>query len=253
MEIKTKNTNMNFYRMDVNPEEHVSKRNRSTLETKLEVFKNVSSRLKSLTKASHIKNPDNNWWLKAGPDPLSKDQNFSEFVDRPWDLWNIQMPKPKLAETPYAPIIEDCVQTLCVPINNRINFTTPSQRVGANYSPLCDILMLNFAKKCIVFSRDSVLNHKLYADTRTQYEKVGGLPLIMSMQSQDEVQYQRFYQSLVRYNNYINKHIDSATISPLRTYWVTKIIDLLPNNMKIKKSQIVARLINTMVQEIKSD
>jgi len=98
MEIKTKNTNMNFYRMDVNPEEHTPKK--STMESKLEVFKNVSSRLKSLTKARHVKNADNNWWLKAGPDPLAKDQNFSEFVDRPQDLWNIQMAKPKLAETP---------------------------------------------------------------------------------------------------------------------------------------------------------
>jgi hypothetical protein len=132
MEIKTKNTNMNFYRMDVNPDELKNdKRNRS-MHSKYNVFKNVSSRLKSLNKASHIKNPDNNWWLKAGPDPLSKDQNFSEFVDRPGELWAIQMPKPKLAETPYAPIIEDCVQTLCVPINNRISFTTPSQRIGAN-------------------------------------------------------------------------------------------------------------------------
>jgi len=34
---------------------------------------------------------------------------------------------------------------------------------------------------------------------------------------------------------------------------VTKIIDLLPKNMKIKKSQVVARLINQMVQEIKQD
>jgi len=100
MEIKNKNTNMNFYKMDISEEDRENKRNRSTIESKYKVFKNVSSRLKSLTKATHVKNPDNNWWLKAGPDPLSKDQNFSEFVDRPGDLWNIQIPKPKLAETP---------------------------------------------------------------------------------------------------------------------------------------------------------
>lgn len=48
--------------------------------------------------------------------------------------------------------------------------------------------MLNFQKKSVVFSIDTVQNHKLYADTRTQYEKVGGTAMIMSMQSQDEVQ-----------------------------------------------------------------
>jgi len=62
---------------------------------KAELFKSVSSRLKSLMKSSPVKSQQNNYWLKAGPDPLMKDQHFSEFVDRPEELWNIELPRPK--------------------------------------------------------------------------------------------------------------------------------------------------------------
>lgn len=76
---------------------------------------------------------------------------------------------------------------------------------------------------------------------------------MMNQQSKHEIEYQRQLNSYKRYNIYIDEYIDSSTISPLRTYWISKIIDLLPKNMKIKKSQVVARLINQMVDEIKNN
>lgn len=105
--------------------------------------------------------------MKAGPDPLMKSQNFSDFVDRPEELWNIQLPKPKYADTPYAPIIENCVETMCVPVSNNINFSSPSQRIGSNYSPLCEPILINFSRKNISINPEKTKNYNLYADTRT--------------------------------------------------------------------------------------
>mmetsp|Transcript_108130 Transcript_108130/g.233008 ORF Transcript_108130/g.233008 Transcript_108130/m.233008 type:complete len:96 (+) Transcript_108130:575-862(+) len=95
--MKSLNSNMNFYKMNVDSQQEENPKTHK-LSKRLELFKAVSSRLKNTMKGTPGKNTktvSNSNWLKAGPDPLLKDQHFSEFVDRPEDLMHIQLPKPK--------------------------------------------------------------------------------------------------------------------------------------------------------------
>jgi len=128
LELENMKSNRNFYKMNANNVDETKEKNKNK---KLELFKEVSNRFKNKM-SSPTKLFKNNAFYKAGPDPLSKDQVFSNFVDKPNELYNIQLPKPKYSETPLVPIIEDCVETLCVPIDNNLSFTTPSQRIGSN-------------------------------------------------------------------------------------------------------------------------
>jgi len=59
--------------------------------------------------------------------------------------------------------------------------------------------------------------------------------------------------SLDRYNTYLETHIDTTNIAPIRSYWVSNIVNLLPSNMRIRKSMEVSNLINGMVAEVKTD
>jgi len=145
LEISDKKTNVNFYKMNskTNLQEGMTK-NPST--SKLEMFRNVSQRLKSLSlsKSSSIRSIDSTTaFYKAGSDPMSYTQSCSELVDTPIELLNATIPRPKPTEFPLVPLIENCVETLCVPISNRVGFTTPSQRIAANYSPKCDSVKIN--------------------------------------------------------------------------------------------------------------
>jgi len=63
---------------------------------------------------------------------MSTTQSCSELVDTPRELLKANLAKPKPTEFPLVPLIENCVETLCVPISNKIGFTTPSQRIGSN-------------------------------------------------------------------------------------------------------------------------
>jgi len=92
LDMKMMNTNMNFYQMNVKSEV-VEKERKKT--DKMQLFKSVSGRLKTFMESSPSKTKQDNAWLKAGPDPLMKSQTFSEFVERPEELWNIELPKPK--------------------------------------------------------------------------------------------------------------------------------------------------------------
>lgn len=63
---------------------------------------------------------------------MSTTQSCSELVDTPRELLMAQIPRPKPTEFPLVPLIENCAETMCVPISNKIGFTTPSQRIGCN-------------------------------------------------------------------------------------------------------------------------
>jgi len=121
-------------------------------------------------------------------------------VDTPRDLLNATIPRPKPTEFPLVPLIENCVETLCVPISNRVGFTTPSQRIAANYSQKCDIVKINYKSKKVVISQEFIKDHKLHLDTKTYYEKLFGIQMLLSTQDQNEVTYNRFKMSLDRYN-----------------------------------------------------
>jgi len=128
-EMKELKTNMNFYKMgdNVKSEEGLKKS-----ASKLDMFRNVSKRLKTLSKSSSLATMDSTAFYKAGSDPLSTTQSCSQLVDTPRDLLMMQIPKPKPTEFPLVPLIENCAETLCVPVSNKVGFTTPSQRIASN-------------------------------------------------------------------------------------------------------------------------
>lgn len=136
---------MNFYKMDKLQTDSIS----DTNVKKFDIQRVVSDKLKTLLKA-RPKIVENTINHKAGTDPILKKSHQSNLVDDSRQLMNLNIPKPKLADTSFVPIIEDCVETYCVPVSNSRISSTPSQRIGSNYSLSCLNLILDFKKKKII-------------------------------------------------------------------------------------------------------
>jgi dynein heavy chain len=59
--------------------------------------------------------------------------------------------------------------------------------------------------------------------------------------------------SFIRYRQYVEREISVDVIAPIRQYWLTHIIELIPGDLHYVEKERIEYMIDTMLNEINKD
>jgi dynein heavy chain len=132
-------------------------------------------------------------------------------------------------------------------------------KIGTNYSPSSKGFFIDSEARIIKFKN---------LDAGTKLEGIGNQAIIAMAEPADE---QEEYEALIypqnadkkriqarkvsysRYRQYVENEISVDVIAPIRQYWLTHIIELIPGDLHAVEKERIEYLIDTMLNEINKD
>jgi dynein heavy chain len=198
--------------------------------------------------------------MGAGTDPLAKDQHFSSLASDPNLLINSLFQKPPFAKIRFPPILDNYSRTLANPICTQKYNLSESARVGSNFSKTAQPLYIDIESKCIRVAKDNETKVVFTANanllqpvaSRTEELLVFSPKYVLDDELMQELQV-KVASKLVcyeRYKSYIENEINLDQVAPIRQYWITDILDLIPADFPHMKREVVEQMIDAMLTEI---
>lgn len=195
--------------------------------------------------------------LGAGDDPMASAQDFSLLANNPHALMSQSFRRPDKAMSRFPPVIDPFSRTLAAPVSSQRHYLSVSHKIGTNFTPTSkgfyidietrvvrykDIQNESGTKLDIVSERDVEP-----ADEKEEYESV----LAPAHADQNRINARRV--SYHRYRSYVENEITVDVIAPIRQYWLTHIIELIPGDLHAVEKDRIEHLIDTMLNEINKD
>jgi dynein heavy chain len=199
--------------------------------------------------------------LGAGDDPLAKNQEFSLLANNPHALMKQTFKKPGKAVSRYPPVIDAFSRTLAAPISSERHYFSVSHKIGTNFTPTAKGFFIDTVARVIKFKNMTGDKTKLDivgnqsdgfavvepADEQEEYEA------LIYPQNADKRRIQARKVSYARYRQYVENEISVDVIAPIRQYWLTHIIELIPGDLHAVEKERIEYLIDTMLNEINKD
>jgi dynein heavy chain len=194
----------------------------------------------------------------AGTDPKALNQNFSKLAEDANYLMQASFTKPPYARIRCPPVIDYFCRTLSAPVASQYNSLSASSRIGLFYSNATKYLYFDQDTKGIAYLKVKENRTKLTANEE----------LLQAMATQEEeIKYiinKVLHKDLLpkieakencysRYQQYIQSEIPREIIAPIRQYWITSILDLIPANYKDLEQSTMERIIDGVLNEINED
>lgn len=194
--------------------------------------------------------------LGAGDDPESKRQEFSLMAANPAQMMASTYKRPGKAMPRFPPVIDPFSRTLAAPISSQRHYFGVCHRIGTNLTPT--------AKGFFIDSDTRNIKFKDVNDTGTKLEIVGA----RDVEPADE---QEAYEcaldssvadprrikareiSFARYRQYVENEISKDVIAPIRQYWLSHILELIPGDLHAVDKDRVEFLVDSMLNEINKD
>ena len=199
--------------------------------------------------------------LGAGDDPMAKNQEFSLLANNPQALMKQTFKKPGQAASRYPPVIDPFSRTLAAPISSERHYFSVCHKIGTNFTPT--------SKGFYIDSEARIIKFKSMGDGNTKLDIVGNKDGIFAMsepadeqeeyeallypQNADKKRIQARKISYARYRQYVENEISVDVIAPIRQYWLTHIIELIPGDLHAVEKERIEYLIDTMLNEINKD
>lgn len=153
-------------------------------------------------------------------------------------------------------MIDAFSRTLAAPVSSQRHYLSVSHRIGTNLTPSGKGFYIDVETRVVRYKDINDAGTKLDivserdiqpAEEAEEYEavmsnSVGGNPHIHAR----KVSYHRYRQ-------YIENEIQVDVIAPIRQYWLTHIIELIPGDLHAVEKDRIEYLIDTMLNEINKD
>lgn len=194
--------------------------------------------------------------LGAGDDPMAKNQEFSLLASNPAQLMGMSFKKPSKALSRYPPVIDPFSRTLAAPISSQRHYFSVCHRIGTNFTPSGKGFFIDTDTRNIKYKDVNDTGTKLDivdaeavepANAQEEYES------IISPGSVDKKRVQSRRTSYQRYRQYVDNEIPVDVIAPIRQYWLSHIIELIPGDLHAVEKSRIEDLIDTMLNEINKD
>ena len=199
--------------------------------------------------------------LGAGDDPMAKNQEFSLLANNAQSLMKMTFKKPGKAVSRYPPVIDAFSRTLAAPISSERHYFSVCHKIGTNFSPSAKGFYIDIEARIIKFKNMNEGGTKLDivgssnssmalvepADEQEEYEA------LIFPQNADKRRIQARKVSYARYRQYVENEISVDVIAPIRQYWLTHIIELIPGDLHAVEKERIEYLIDTMLNEINKD
>jgi len=195
--------------------------------------------------------------LGAGDDPMAKNQEFSLLANNPMALMKQTFKKPGKAASRFPPVIDAFSRTLAAPISSERHYFSVCHKIGTNFSPSAKGFFIDSEARIIKFKSMNGGGSKLDngaeddiiepADEQEEYEA------LLYPQNADKKRIVARKTSYTRYRQYVENEISVDVIAPIRQYWLTHIIELIPGDLHAVEKERIEYLIDTMLNEINKD
>jgi dynein heavy chain len=200
--------------------------------------------------------------LGAGDDPMAKSQEFSLLANNPAALMKQTFKKPGKAASRYPPVIDAFSRTLAAPISSERHYFSVCHKIGTNFTPSAKGFFIDTDSRVIKYkameggdskmdvlgqSNDQTASLVEPADEQEEYEA------LLYPQNADKRRISARKVSYARYRQYVENEISVDVIAPIRQYWLTHIIELIPGDLHAVEKERIEYLIDTMLNEINKD
>lgn len=131
-----------------------------------------------------------------------------------------------------------------------------SHKIGTNYTPTGKGFYIDIETRVVRYKDLSEVGTKLDivqdgevqpADEAEEYDGY------MNPQNADARRINARRVSFNRYRQYVENEISVDVIAPIRQYWLTHIIELIPGDLHAVEKERIEHLIDTMLNEINKD
>lgn len=170
--------------------------------------------------------------------------------------------KPGKPQSRYPPVIDAFSRTLAAPISSEKHYFSVCHKIGTNFTPT--------AKGFFIDTDQRLVKYKQMGENTTKLDLVGaGSDSAFSMiepadaqeeynalfypQNIDKKRIQARKVSYARYRQYVENEISVDVIAPIRQYWLTHIIELIPGDLHAVEKEKIEYLIDSMLNEINKD
>mmetsp|Transcript_44080 Transcript_44080/g.42729 ORF Transcript_44080/g.42729 Transcript_44080/m.42729 type:complete len:213 (+) Transcript_44080:872-1510(+) len=187
---------------------------------------------------------------------MGKNQEFSVLANDPQKLMSINFKKPAKAQSRYPPVIDPFSRTLAAPISSQKHYFSVCHRIGTSFTHSAKGFYIDSDTRNIKYKDVNDTGTKLNiinaqeeepADELEEYES------IMNPGTVDLKKVQRRKISYQRYRQYVENEIPVEVIAPIRQYWLSHIIELIPGDLHAVEKERIEYLIDSMLNEINKD
>ena len=194
--------------------------------------------------------------LGAGDDPMSKHVEFSLLASNPAALMKQNFKKPQKAQSRYPPVIDPFSRTLAAPVSSQRHYLSVSHRIGTNFTPSGKGFYIDVETRVVRYKNINDTGTKLDIVSEKDIEPADEAEEYEAVMNPHEADLRRVHArktSYHRYRQYIENEISVDVIAPIRQYWLTHIIELIPGDLHAVEKERIEYLIDTMLNEINKD
>jgi dynein heavy chain len=205
--------------------------------------------------------------LGAGDDPMASQQEFSLLAANPHALMNQSFRKPNKAQSRFPPVIDPFSRTLAAPVSSQRHYLSVSHKIGTNYTPTGKGFYIDIETRVVRYKDVNETGTKLDivregeiepANEEEEYEMAKQdfeeeQPFVMRPEQCDPRRIEARRTSYQRYRQYVENEISVDVIAPIRQYWLTHIIELIPGDLHAVEKERIESLIDSMLNEINKD
>ena len=152
-------------------------------------------------------------------------------------------------------------RTLASPITSEQHYFSVCHKIGTNFSPTAKGFYIDSDARIIKYknmtegikldivgnANDGVLSLVEPASEQEEYES------LIHPHTMDKARIAARKISYARYRQYVENEISVDVIAPIRQYWLTHIIELIPGDLHAVEKERIEHLIDTMLNEINKD
>ena len=200
---------------------------------------------------------DLNMMFGAGTDPLALNQNFSTIAGDATTLVGAIFSKAPYARIRCPPVIDLYSRTQAAPVASQYNSFSASSRIGLFYSVPTKFLYFDPSSNEIAYLKIKenktklTANEELLQAVATEQEEIEYIINEESTHLLPKIEAK--LNCFNRYRDYIEDQIPISIVAPIRQYWITNVLDLIPATQKDLDQVTLERLIDEVLGEINTD
>jgi dynein heavy chain len=187
---------------------------------------------------------------------MASQQEFSHLANNPKALMQMGFRRPNKAMSRFPPVIDPFSRTLAAPVSSQRHYLSVSHKIGTNYTPTGKGFYIDIETRVVRYKDVNETGAKLNIVREGEVEPADELEEYEATQNPEEADVDRIMARRVsydRYRQYVENEISIDVIAPIRQYWLTHIIELIPGDLHAVDKDRVEQLIDSMLNEINRD
>ena len=153
-------------------------------------------------------------------------------------------------------MIDPFSRTLAAPVSSQRHYLSVSHKIGTNYTPSGKGFYIDIETRVVRYKDVNETGTKLDIVREGEVEPADEAEEYEATQDPENADFERIEARKVsyeRYRQYVENEIPVDVIAPIRQYWLTHIIELIPGDLHAVEKDRIEHLIDSMLNEINKD